>query len=171
MDWLKLNSKGILRGSLARADIATQLIWIKFLALANETRDRDGYLRYKEGQPYSLEYIAMVCNVTKEQLDIAIDDFIDDIRDGHQRIEFAPDGSIKLNNWLKYQNQPPEKEASPRIIKSASELEAITRKNVRRMPDVATDELIKVTEEKAHVNDINNQIEAIKDRVRGNKNE
>lgn len=140
MKWLKLDSKGVLRGSLARADIATQLIWIKLLCMANETRDRDGYLRFKEGEPYSLDYIATACGVTINQLGIAIDDFIDDIRDGHSRVEFAPDGSVKLNNWEKYQNQPPDKEAPPRL-KEAAEKEAITRSLANQFPDAARDAL------------------------------
>ena len=117
MDWLKLNSKGILRGSLARADNVTQLIWIKLLAMANETRDRDGYLRYKEGEPYSLEFIAQNCNVTANELAVAIDDFLDDVRDDTSRIEYSPDGSIKLNNWKKYQDKPQKavEELTPRM--------------------------------------------------------
>jgi hypothetical protein len=103
MDWLKLDSKGILRGSLAQSDYTTQLIWIKMLAMANETRDRDGYLRYAEGKPYSLEYIAQICNVTMDELKNAIDLFEDDIRDGKSRVSFTDDGSLFLSNWNHYQ--------------------------------------------------------------------
>ena len=103
MDWLKLDSKGILRGSLAQSDYTTQLIWIKMLAMANETRDRDGYLRYAEGKPYSLEYVAQICNVTMDELKNAIDLFEDDIRGGKSRVSFADDGSLFLTNWNHYQ--------------------------------------------------------------------
>ena len=127
MDWLKLNSKDILRGSLARSDNVTQLVWIKLLAMANETRDRDGYLRYKKGEPYSLDFISTICNVEKNQLEIAIDDFMDDIRDGHPRVEYAEDGSLKLNNWSKYQNAPVLDEVSPRL-RAAIENQPSTKK-------------------------------------------
>jgi hypothetical protein len=143
MDWLKLNSMGILRGSLSNADNVTQLIWIKILAMANETRDRDGYLRYREGKPYSNEYIAQVCNVTIGELITAFDDFMDDVRDGKPRIEYAEDNSIHLTNWAKYQNKPnkAEEELNPRLLKSATELEAIQRKLDNKNPKVSIDVL------------------------------
>lgn len=141
MDWLKLNTKGILRGSLARADNVTQLIWIKLLAMASETRDRDGYLRYREGEPYTLEFIAQTCNVTVNDLNIAIDDFMDDIRDGHARVEWASDNSLHLMNWEYYQKKPAEKELPPRI-KSKLENEAITRHYTNKCPDTARDTLV-----------------------------
>lgn len=140
-DWLKLNARGILRGSLSSADNVTQLVWIKLLAMANETRDRDGYLRYAFGRPYSVEFIAQTCNVSKEDLLRAIDDFMDDIRDGKPRVEYAPDNSLHLVNWLEYQDPHKSvKELSPRI-KSALENEAITRKMVNRFPETARDTL------------------------------
>jgi hypothetical protein len=114
MDWLKLNSRGILRGSLAGSSYTTQLIWIKLLAMANETRDRDGYLRFKEGKPYELSYIATTCGVTMDELMEAIDLFEDDIRDGHSRVTFASDGSLYLCNWSKYQEKP-KKEEKPKM--------------------------------------------------------
>lgn len=140
MDWLKLNSKGILRGSMAASDNVTQLIWIKFLAMANETRDRDGYLRYAPGHPYSIEYIAEVCHVGVNEVQIAVDDFMDDVRDGMPRVEYTDDGSLKLNNWHKYQDAPPDKEAPPRL-KSVLEREAITRRMTNQYPDSAREAL------------------------------
>jgi hypothetical protein len=142
MDWLKLNSKGILRGSLSQTNNVTQLVWIKLLAMASETRDRDGYLRYAKGRPYSMDYIAMICNVSRNELDIAIDDFIDDVRDGHARVEFDDDGSLYLTNFLAYQKQPEKAEAelSPRL-RSAAEKEALTRKMVNLHPEAARDGL------------------------------
>lgn len=143
MDWLKLNSKGILRGSLARADNVTQLIWIKMLAMANETRDRDGYLRYKKGEPYSLDFIATICNITRQQLDMAIDDFLDDIRDGKPRIDFTDDGSIKLNNWSYYQDKPPTIDAPPRLKKAISDeqRQKIARRYANMYPKVSIEVL------------------------------
>lgn len=138
MDWLKLNSKGILRGSLARSNNVTQLIWIKLLAMASETRDRDGYLRYKKGEPYSLDFIAQICNVSRNDLDIALDDFMDDIRDGIPRVEFAEDGSLRLNNWTYYQTRPVEEEASPRLRKAISDevKDNLTIERVNKKPEL-----------------------------------
>jgi len=140
VDWLKLNSRGILRGSLSSSDNVTQLVWIKLLAMANETRDRDGYLRFKEGSPYTLGYIATTCGVSQNELEIAIDDFMDDVRDGVPRVEYAPDGSLKLNNWRYYQSKPIIENAAPRL-RGAIEKEAITRRLVSGKPEIAVDVL------------------------------
>jgi hypothetical protein len=121
MDWLKLDNKGILRGSLAQSDYTTQLIWIKMLAMANETRDRDGYLRYAIGKPYSLEYIAQICNVTMAELENAIDLFEDDVRAGKSRIQFAEDGSIFLSNWNYYQTSSEKRIAKQIAIAKAKQ--------------------------------------------------
>jgi hypothetical protein len=141
VDWLKLNSKGILRGSLSTSDNTTQLIWIKLLAMANETRDRDGYLRYAEGKPYSQEYIAQVCNVTVNELLVAIDDYMDDIRDGKPRVEYSEDGSLKLNNWLKYQEEAEKGEGINPRLKKAIDKDKLTRFMVNSHPDTARDTL------------------------------
>ena len=141
MDWLMLHSRGILQGSLSSADNTTQLIWIKLLCIANETRDRDGYLRYKEGAPYSRELLCTRCNVTDADMVRAIDDFMDDIRDGKPRIEYADDGSLRINNWLDYQtSHKAVKETTPRL-RSILEEEAITRHMVNRHPDAGRDAL------------------------------
>jgi len=110
MPFFKAYSEGILRGSLAYADETIQLIWIKLLAIANETRDRDGYLRYSEGHPYSKEYIAEMCHVTVRVLNKSLEEFSKDIRDNTPRITIAKDGSIKLSNFIKYQAKPERKE-------------------------------------------------------------
>jgi len=130
MDWLKLDSKGILRGSLSAAPDTTQLIWVKLLALANETRDRDGYLRRKEGEPFTLLFIAEVCNVSISDLQAALCDFRDDVRDGHPRMEFADDGSIHLLNWEQYQHLPEDKKRL-----SARELELVERKKIHQLAE------------------------------------
>jgi hypothetical protein len=141
VDWLKLNSKGILRGSLSTTDNTTQLIWIKLLAMANETRDRDGCLRYAIGKPYSHDYIAQVCNVTINELYIAIDDYMDDIRDGKPRVEYAEDGSLKLNNWLKYQSEAENGEGLNPRLKKAIDKDKLTRFMVNSRPETARDTL------------------------------
>ena len=128
MEWLKLYSKGILRGSLSQSDDTTQLVWVKLLAMANETRDRDGYLRYSVGVPYSWEFIAMTCGVTLDELTEAIAVFESDIRDGMARIGFGDDGSIFITNWEEYQGQVESKKKL-----SARELELIERKKLHQL--------------------------------------
>jgi len=107
MEWFKTYQDGVLRGSLATANNTTQLIWVKLLAIQNETRLRDGWLHYSPGRPMPREYLAMVCQVTLEELEVAIKEFLGDLdKDGHSRIEVAPDGDIFIKNWEKYQAKP-----------------------------------------------------------------
>ena len=130
MDWLKLHTTGILRGSLSASPNTVQLIWVKMLAMAGETRNRDGYLRLKEGEPYSMDYIATVCKVSVADLMDALTEFLDDVRDGHPRIEFADDGSIQIMNWESYQAVP---EAKKKL--SARELELVERKKLHYLTE------------------------------------
>jgi hypothetical protein len=113
MPFFKAYSEGILRGSLAYANETTQLIWIKLLAIANETRERDGYLRYSEGHPYSKDYIAEMCHVPISKLNKALDEFFKDTRNNIPRIVIANDGSFKLSNFIKYQAKPERKPREP----------------------------------------------------------
>lgn len=106
MPYFKAFSEGILRGSLANADDIVQLIWLKLLAMANETRNRDGYLHYAPGRPFTLSFIAMTCNVGMEELLVSLGEFENDIRDGEPRIKTAEDGTIYLTNFWKYQSKP-----------------------------------------------------------------
>jgi len=132
VDWLKLNSKGILRGSLAISPNTTQLVWIKFLAMANETRNRDGFLHYAEGRPYSRSYIAETCNVSMEALDEAINEFLIDIRDGISRIQIAEDGTIFLTNFNSYQ-EPPEGKGKEKL--TGRELELYQRAQLNKLAE------------------------------------
>lgn len=107
MEWFKAYQDGLLRGSLCSANNTTQLIWVKLLAIENETRLRDGWLHYAPGKPMTREYIAMVCQVTIEELEEALREFSGDLdRAGHPRIEIAKDGDIFIKNWEKYQAKP-----------------------------------------------------------------
>lgn len=139
MDWLKLDSKGILRGSLAESNKTSQLIWIKLLAMANETRDRDGYLRYKVGKPYTLEFIAQVCNVTMPELEKAIDLFKEDVREGHSRVEFDEDKSLYLYNWKKYQSKPEKTIAKQIAIDKAKKTKKATENMLTSLRRIAND--------------------------------
>lgn len=107
MEWFKAFQDGILRGSLCATNKTTQLIWIKLLAIENETRLRDGWLHYAPGRPMTREYLAMVCQVTVEELEEALREFQSDFdRGGHPRIEIAETGEIFIKNWEKYQAKP-----------------------------------------------------------------
>jgi hypothetical protein len=122
MDWFKTYQDGILRGSLSDTDHVTQLIWIKLLAIENETRQRDGWLHYQVGKPMSREYIAMVCGVTPKQLNDALEQYLGDRdKDGHSRIEIAADGDIFIKNWDKYQSKPEKLIAKEIAIAKAKE--------------------------------------------------
>jgi hypothetical protein len=130
MDWYKAYQDGILRGSLSRSSNTTQLIWLKLLAIENETRLRDGWLHFKEGQPMTREYLAAVCGVTLEELNIAINEFIGDIdRDGHSRIIIKDDGDIFIKNWEKYQAKP-EKIVAKEIAIDRAKMEKERQKTV-----------------------------------------
>lgn len=137
MDWLKLNSRGILRGTLAAAPYSVQVIWIKLLAMANETRERDGYLHFKPGQPYSKEYIAQTCGVSMGHLLDALDEFKGDIRGEEGRIKELPDGTIYLTNWAKYQDVPgnvaARKKAKSDNSRRSREKDAILQATIRTL--------------------------------------
>lgn len=138
MPFYKVYSDGILRGSLADADNTVQLIWLKLLAIANETKNRDGYLRYSEGHPYSFNYIAETCHVSVDELQKALDLFNKDIRDNIPRISIVADGSIKLNNFLKYQKKPEPKKRQPM---PDTQKEGMLRRLVNLKPNTAIDVL------------------------------
>lgn len=105
MDWFKVYSRGILRGSLSQSSDIIQLTWIKLLALENETKFRNGRLEYATNKPYSLEYIAMNCGIDKGLLEGILEEYKEDVNpeNGTARIKIDDDGTITLNNWERYQ--------------------------------------------------------------------
>lgn len=107
-DWIKLYTGKWLRGSGRTMTAEKRGIWADLLALAAETKFRDGTLRFEVGQPMSRDYICSVCLLTREQLDPAIVAFQADINadDGKPRVEIWEDGTIKLNNFERYQAVP-----------------------------------------------------------------
>jgi len=154
MEWFKTYQDGVLRGSLATTNNTTQLIWVKLLAIQNETRLRDGWLHYSPGRPMPREYLAMVCNVTLEELDLAIKEFQGDLdKDGHSRIDIAPDGDIFIKNWEKYQAKP-EKTVAKEIAREKA-------RETKHRQEVATNRLIEVT------NLLNARLKKIKYQVTG----
>jgi hypothetical protein len=138
MPFFKAYSEGILRGSLSSSDDTIQLIWIKLLAMANETRDRDGYLRYKKGSPYTNKYIATVCHVTIDELEVALREFKNDIRDGIPRICYAEDRSIFISNFKKYQDKP---ERKPKEKMPENEKRGMHRRLNNEHPEQAIEDL------------------------------
>jgi hypothetical protein len=105
MEWFATHSAGILRGSLSNADDKIQLLWIKFMAMANEAKDPvSGRLEFSKGQPYDLVYIAAICRKSVDDIKEAIEDFKKDIsKDGTPRVTIEIDGTVVLNNWARYQ--------------------------------------------------------------------
>jgi len=142
MDWFKVYSEGILRGSLADADDTTQLIWVKLLGMANETRSRDGHLWFAPGHPYELEFIAQSCHTTLDQLRQAIDVFVNEIyTDGNPRLIIEADGTLFLKNWAKYQGSPSVKAKTSQIPLSLEDANASQQAAAARLaylqPDAA----------------------------------
>ena len=106
MDWFKTWSNGILRGSLCQVDDSSQLIWIKLLAVANETHVRNGRLEFKKGSPMSRIYLANYINTSLLKLNRAIQLFENDFdyTTSTTRITIEQDGTIVINKWDYYQN-------------------------------------------------------------------
>lgn len=154
MDWFKVFSDGILRGSMANADDELQLIWIKFMALESETHYRDGCLRFCKGQPYSLSYIAENCRKPVSSIEYAIKAFENDINEktGEPRISYDEDGSIRLNKWSFFQNYGGKQQARQKAIESNIQ-------NKKRR-EAATDQAIKA------VHDIQDNVKTIKKRTK-----
>jgi len=124
MEWFKVYSRGILRGSLSQTTDITQLTWLKMLALENETKFRNGRLEFAPGKPYSLEYIAVNCGITEGILEGVLEEFKEDVNpeDGTPRITIEFDGTIVLNNWEKYQvKRVVEQEGKPPLSEEAKD--------------------------------------------------
>jgi hypothetical protein len=119
MDWFRAYSAGILRGSLSDASDEIQLIWIKFLAIESETKNRDGCLRFCEGKPYANEYIATLCLKPVDAVQRAIAIFEQDIdkKTNTPRVSRETDGSLRLNKWLIYQYEQDMKKQAERAKK------------------------------------------------------
>lgn len=108
MEWFAAHSAGILRGSMVNTDDTTQLVWIKYMAMANEAKDpNSGRLEFAQGQPYPIEYIAMICRKTVGEVLEAEEHFKADLnKDGYTpRIVIELDGTRVLSNWKHYQSR------------------------------------------------------------------
>jgi hypothetical protein len=134
LDWLKLSSNGILRGSLANSPDCIQLTWIKMLALMSETHFRNGRFEYAQGKPYSLEFIAMNCGISIRQLKECLKEYENDINPNTNipRIQWDKETLI-ITNWMSYQSKPEPKH----IPLSVESKKAITRKLASSYPESA----------------------------------
>lgn len=138
MDWIKLHSKKWLFGSGRLMTPDKRGVWVDLLALAAESKLRDGTLRHDIDKPMTRDYIASVLLIDRELLDACIVAFHADknVDDGKGRIEVWDDGTIEITNWDKYQSQPEHIVAKKISIEKAKE--------TKRRNNSATDRLITV---------------------------
>jgi len=99
MEWIKLHTRGCLRGSI-RFDMnsAQRGVWYDLLLLAGESRTR-GKIQASPNQGYPLAYIANILNIPERLLSATLAVCK---KDG--RIEVDSSG-ITITNWDKYQRQ------------------------------------------------------------------
>ena len=107
MEWLKLTSRGILRGSLSHSTDVIQLVWIKLICLMNETKFRNGRFEYAPGKPMGLDFIASNCGVTQTILEGCLAEYEEDINPETKepRIKYDGESTLVLTNWELYQGQ------------------------------------------------------------------
>lgn len=120
MDWIKFYTGKWLFGSGRNMTAEKRGVWADFLALAGESKLRDGTLRFDVGQPMSKEYIANVLRITMDTLDACLDVFSKDMNtDDHQaRIKIWEDGTIELTNFHRFQSKPDKQKDKESDIKS-----------------------------------------------------
>lgn len=136
MDWIKLHTRGWLYGSCRVMSPEKRGIWVDLLALAAETKFRDGSLRFEKDRPMPRDWIANQLMITRDQLDIALGAFQADINidDGLSRVQIWEDGTIFITNWDKYQGKPDNIVARDKAIEK--------RKETNRRRESATDRIV-----------------------------
>lgn len=149
MEWFAVYSSGILRGSMCNADDTTQIIWVKYLAMANEAHDpNSGRLEFKKGDPYPIEYIATQCRKTVDDIIKAEHEFMADINksDGlTPRLIIEPDGTRVLSNWSIKQNRKnkicgnSKKTQTEKNIDAASYAKKLMQVATKVCPEVVND--------------------------------
>ena len=143
--WFKIDTDGWLQGSI-RIDLTPEQrgIWIDLLALASNTRLRDGTLRFAPDKPMPRDWIANNLRIPLESLNSTITacQLDKNKEDGRSRIEVWDDGTIEITNFARYQAIPPEK-TRPREDSRARELRErhLTRQLAKQYPDEAQDAL------------------------------
>jgi hypothetical protein len=109
VEWFAVQSSGILRGTMSNSDDTTQIIWVKYLAMANEAHDPfSGRLEFAKGDPYTIEYLAMQCRKSVQEVLAAEKLFMLDLNksDGSTpRLMIEQDGTRVLSNWHDKQNR------------------------------------------------------------------
>jgi len=139
MEWIKLYTGKWLYGSGRTMPAEKRGVWMDLLALAAETKFRDGTLRFDVGQPMPRDYIASILRLDRVVLDDSLTVFQTDINadDGKPRITVWDDGTIELTNFARYQAVPEDKKRllDSRDIELVQRLQA--RKSARQYPDEA----------------------------------
>lgn len=150
MEWIKLYTRKWIWGSGRTMTPEKRGVWIDLLALAGESKLRDGTLRHDINQPMKKEWIASVLMLDMETLNSSLEAFKADINsdDGDARIKIWEDGTIQIVNWDKYQNKS-EKQLEKMISKQI----AISKtKETNRRKDALLDGAVRM------VNEINTRL-------------
>lgn len=132
MEWIKLWTAKWLYGSGRTMTPEKRGIWADLLALAAETKFRDGTLRFDTNQPMDKTYICAILRLTSEEFDSALVAFKSDINteDGNPRVKVWEDGTIELTNFTHYQEVPENKKKL-----SGRELELYQRSQLNKLAE------------------------------------
>ena len=103
--WIKFFTAKWLYGSGRTMTAEKRGVWADLLALAAETKLRDGTLRFDVGQPMPRDYISNILLLDRETLDACLTAFQGDLNteDGQARVKVWEDGTIELTNFLRLQ--------------------------------------------------------------------
>lgn len=148
MDWIKFYTRKWLWGSGRDMSAEERGIWADLMAMAGETKLRDGSLRFDVGKPMPREYIATVLRVPLERFNACLDIYAKDINteDGSPRIKIWDDGTIELVKFIELQGlsskekteQPKEKSQEERDLGEKAYLFRLAKKH----PDIARKALL-----------------------------
>lgn len=118
MDWIKLYTQKWIWGSGRMMTPEKRGIWVDLLALAAESKFRDGTLRFEVGQPMPMRWIASTLMIDEDMLKAALEAFKADVNadDKLPRIQVWDDGTIQITNWDKYQGKPEKVKAKEAAI-------------------------------------------------------
>lgn len=130
MDWIKLYTGKWLYGSGRTMTAEQRGVWADLLALAGETKFRDGTLRFDTDKPIPRSYISSLLRISLELLDTCLDIFSKDLNsdDGKPRISIWEDGTIELTNFERFQEVP-----DPKKKLTGRELELAERQSLNRL--------------------------------------
>lgn len=189
MEWIKFYTGKWLYGSGRVMTPEKRGVWADLLALAGETKFRDGSLRFEVDCPMPRDYIAGVLKIDKGLLDTCIEAFKADINldDGTPRIQIWDDGTIFLTKFLELQGKPSDNEKPIKPPLSQDDRDKMTVRNVVKNPqlgvkglnltdkvvvDPNTGEVLEDSEVKAQKDKVNEQqktIGSLEVRARGDK--